>query len=209
MLNMKKNLSIVFAAIMLISILSISSSAVGELHPVYTPTPGMDAVVDGKGANFDKTGTADAQIGTDFYIVDYQDSILTFQLTVQVPMYVTLAVVGKGEVAVPSTGAYGLTNFSGYPVNVTAVTVNDPVGGWKLVNTASPVTAKEISISLEGKNLVNLNAGTGTLTQIPKATTLTGSKIAYDITAKAAESNAAAQSGFQFSVSYTLALVTT
>ena len=28
-----------------------------------------------------------------------------------------------------------LWNYSGYPVNITAVSVNDKVGGWKLVDT--------------------------------------------------------------------------
>lgn len=201
---MKKKLSVFIAVIMTMSILTIAASAVGELHDPFVPSASLEAQVDGTGENFDETAEADAEIGTDFYIVDYQDTILTYQLTVEVPMYVALAVVGDGEVAVPSATAYGLRNFSGYPVNITAVDVIDQPGGWTLV--ATPTNAKDIAVSLEGHNLLDLDAGSQTLSQIPEATELAGSYQAYAITATAMASQAAATTGYQFSVSYTLAL---
>ena len=201
---MKKKLSVFIAVIMTMSILTLAASAEGELHGEFTPNGGLEAQVDGTGTNFDKTATAESQIGTDFYIVDYQDTILTYQLTVEVPMFVALAVVGDGEVAVPSPTAYGLRNFSGYPVNITAVDVVDQPGGWTLV--ATPTNAKDIAVSLEGHNLLDLDVGSQTLSQIPAATELAGSYKAYAITATAMASQEAATAGYQFSVSYTLAL---
>ncbi|MEG0980100.1 MAG: hypothetical protein RR911_07245 [Oscillospiraceae bacterium] len=203
---MKKYMSLILAAVMAITF-GMSASAVGELHSAYTPKGGLNAVVDGTGANFDKTGSADSQIGTDFYIVDYQDTILTYQLTVEVPMYVALAVVGDGAVAVPSANAYGLKNFSGFPVNITAVTVVDQANGWKLSSVLS--APKDIIVKLENKNLLDLSTNAQTLTQIPAAATLDGIFKPYAITAEAKPSNAAAVTGYQFSVSYTLALAPT
>ena len=201
---MKKKLSVFIAVIMTMSILTIAASAVGELHDPFVPSESLEAQVDGTGTNFDKTATAESQIGTDFYIVDYQDTILTYQLTVEVPMYVALAVVGDGEVAVPSAAAYGLRNFSGYPVNITAVAVVDQPGGWTLV--ATPTNPKDIAVSLEGHNLLDLAAGLQTLSQLPAATDRDGLDKAYAITATAMASQEAATTGYQFSVSYTLAL---
>ncbi|NCC87650.1 MAG: hypothetical protein EOM05_07240 [Clostridia bacterium] len=208
---MKKKLSVFIAVIMTMSILTISVYAEGELHDSFTPSESLEAQVDGTVENFDETGEnldetaeADAEIGTDFYIVDYQDTILTYQLTVEVPMFVALAVVGDGEVAVPSATAYGLRNFSGYPVNITAVDVVDQPGGWTLV--ATPTNAKDIAVSLEGHNLLDLNVGSQTLSQLPAATELDGLYKAYAITATAMASQEAATTGYQFSVSYTLAL---
>jgi|GEM_PF-3450537 len=203
---MKKKLSVFLVVVMLMSIMTIAASAVGELHDPFTPSAGIEAQVDGTGENFDETAEADAQIGTDFYIVDYQDTILTYQLTVEIPMYVALAVVGDGEVAVPNATAYGFRNFSGYPVDITAVDVVDQAGGWTLV--ATPTNPKDMTVSLEGKNLLDLNGigHTQTLTQIPAAGSLEGAYKAYAITASAKASSNAAVTGYQFSVSYTLAL---
>lgn len=200
---MKKKMSLTCTIIVMILVFSFSASAAGAIHPQYTPGDGLEAKVDGD-AHKDVSSKTDNEIGTDFYIVDKQDEINTFQLKVEVPMYVSLVVVGDGEVAVPSSDAYGLRNFSGYAVNITGVTVDDPDGGWKLVN--SLVDSKDIQVSLEGKNLLALDSGAESLTQIPKATTLAGEFKPYAITAKAHPSQVNDESGHQFSVSYALAL---
>ncbi len=201
---MKKKICIAVAVIILIPIFMIGTSAVGELHDPFSPGAGFQSQVDGTGENFDKTSEGNLTIGTDFYIVDYQDTILTYQLTVEVPMYVSLAVVGDGEVAVPSANAYGFRNYSGYPVNIAAVNVVDQPGGWTLVNT--PSNAKDLSVKLENKNLLDLDLGSQSLTQIPAATNLDGAYKPYEITAVANPSTSTAATGYQFSVSYTLEL---
>ncbi|NLL03700.1 MAG: hypothetical protein GX269_05330 [Clostridiales bacterium] len=202
---MKKKISVFLIAMILMPTFIIGTYAADALHgDSFTPGEGFKSVVDGTGGNFDATSEGKLTIGTDFYIVDYQDTILTYQLTVEVPMYVSLAVVGDGAVAVPSSTAYGFRNYSGYPVNITAVSVNDKAGGWKLVDTlANP---KDLVVKLENKNLLDLDSGSQTLSQIPKATTLDGAFKSFAITATAQPSSSTATSGYQFSVSYTLAL---
>lgn len=206
---MKKKIALILIVSFALSVMTVGTAAGAQIHPNYDPGEDIEATVSGdasvpKGDNKDESSSSDENIGTDFYIVDYQDTVNTYQLKVEVPMYVSLAVVGDGEVAVPSANAYGLRNFSGYPVNVTTVTVDDQAGGWNLSN--SPVAPKDISVSLEGKNLIKLDDGSESLSQIEKATTLDGAYHPYAITANAFPSNDAAQKGYQFTVSYTLEL---
>ena len=216
---MKKKIAIMFISIMLISTFSLSAFATvrhsGE--PDYAPVPSSPETKVSKEKERNTVNPPDGNdnIGTDFYIYDYQDKILSFQLTADVPMKVAVAVAGDGSVLTPTGNTYGITNYSGYPISVTnmAVDTDGKVAGWTLAKddtiTAAPENGKNISVKLGNIDLADTSALSNPGITVPASDNVTSGKFqALDITAKASSGNSdvSASSGYAFTVIYTLQL---
>ena len=216
---MKKKLAIILVSLFLISTFTITSFAT-ERHSTPSgygnlPDSPTTKVSAEKEKNTDNPVAGDDTVGTDFYIYDYQDKILSFQLTADVTMKVAVAVAGDGAVLVPSQNSYGITNYSGYPINVTTIAVDAAAkaANWTLAEdgaiAGAGLNAKTISVKLGNIDLANASALATPGITIPASKSVSSGEFkALDITAKATTGNAeeTASSGYAFTVVYTLEL---